>query len=1205
MKTRTTLLICFTASLTLWQNTCVAGSNPFLAYSMREAEHRLKMSQNHDIEVTSLGGITRLVGAVYDSSRDDLIIVGQVVPDEMSVNLDDLVVAIRSRFLHDKFPEVSIEKNNSDTSSETQTVRYEGGIEHTHLGKCFFEADVILKKISLGLLPTEIWGVHSYFDMAVEQQKKNPQERMLSTRFWFNPVKRYSVAVRSGVIALDDLRIHIQAQLESASSATKSFPDQTDIRNKVADCFAQLLSDTYGDLCTAYPEIDALKSLMDFIAIAKGIDNLNIKPTIAYWINEYSEEHVDTLSDCPLLKRESKISDGDETFIFQVRGGVAARAAMSRLIEEGDITAIRDLVCMSRPDKPALTWRVPIDGWTVPGYETTDYEIIYDEEYATLSEDGTRGCTIDEQLFVKDRTNTVFPVIGTQMPNTRGRFYSDSDFEVAQCISTPKYSSKVGGVMLQGTARIEGARNARVDLNSGNFSLVVDGQNARLDPKTFRKFITALWAVYYSNQDPGISIDPIAPGVDKHMVRYIGKVINTDLGRVMREADYLMKAWSVGTARPDIYGFRNPDDISGGRGYAYLGASRFWFVPDEMQFKHANNILLFDKGRMTVQTEYLLDNDTGMKADPANEQFAQFLTNNYNELAEQYPVLKELFDYAKMVSLGKYLKQNGVPLHWFLMANKDLVLTEDSPGTVEALAKGSDYFKNLLIEGGVDLGVHGNYVYDSDAVEAILEAANKCGIPSESTAPASYTVREVPSIRRTFSFDLGEQSYTVVPQHSLTSGKDRRGIRYQTDMALRDAGFRLTEDSWKALRSEIIYREFAKGWNHLTQDMNREQLESQGESLYRQAWEKADKKVAETIEKLKGLIDRKFTSRDEFVQALEAVAGREKAMDMKPLALKHAYYVCNLELVRYYNPNQGNYGEFGKDWQLLIPYRIRPADNEKREFLNALIPKQMVLQNLITGEQEVLTFSTDRYSIAGYVPDKLNSSQIVGLFIMSDTSYRLADKLGNEFCFDQVGRLTDMCFSQDHHIHLEYLHSFTKAFEQAPYKIEPVGSEKIKFLNTLVPKMMKLEDLVNDYSEVLVFSDKGMIAGYVPRNEERSRFKILALMSDASFRLLDIKGNEIKLRPDGKFESLAISPDNSMVKSISTGPYKVRFEYTIDESGRVLIASSRLLEGAEGKPVYTVCYEYDDRGRLCGAKGMETKTAQLVRKEGEVLLAKR
>ncbi|MFA5251546.1 MAG: hypothetical protein WC454_03045 [Phycisphaerae bacterium] len=739
---------------------------------------------------------------------------------------------------------------------------------------------------------------------------------------------------------------------------------------------------------------------------------------------------------------------------------------------------------------------------------------------------------------------------------------------------------QIGGVMLHQAAKVQAGHDAQVNLISGDFSLIIEGNNAQLDPNTFRRFITALWAVYYSNQDPGISIDPIAPGVDKHMVRYIGKVINTDLGRVMREADYLMKQWAVGTERPDMPGFKNPDDIAAQKGVVNVGImSRFWFVPEDMSFKRSDDMLLFDNGRMSVKTEYVFNNSTGGQADPANEEFAKFFTDHYQEIARQYPVYKELFEYAKMVSLAKYLKEKGIPLFWFLMANKDLVLTEDSPGTVDALAKGSDYFKNIYIEGGVDLGFQGNYVYDNDAITAIGKALSNLPKTSHTEMPSGYNVKK--PVYEPFSFDVQNRSYSVLPQHSLTSGRDRRGIRYQTDIALKDTGFMLTEQSFAELSSDILYAVMAKS----TASISGPQSSDQQESLYKEATEKTEK----FLMSLQGLKNQKYSDGRAFEKAVgEKIKGQEYAEQLKPLIIKGARYDIILELARYYNPKQQENGEFGKGWHLLIPYKIKPAGNAKKEFINVLVPEQMVVENLVTGQKEILTFSTDRYSIAGYVPEKLQSSQVVGLFIMSDASYRLADKLGNEFWFDQTGYLTDMVFSEQHRIHFEYQRGLTNAFERAPYGIKPVGEDRVKFANATIPKAMVIDDMVNGSSETLVFSESGEIAGYVPQNKEKSRYEILALMSDASFQLLDKKGNEVAFGPDGKFEWFAASPDCPIVKSVSSGPYKVNFEYTLDRSGNALADSIHLLCEGGTKVLYAIGYNYDAEGRLSHIKELKT-----------------
>ena len=105
------------------------------------------------------------------------------------------------------------------------------------------------------------------------------------------------------------------------------------------------------------------------------------------------------------------------------------------------------------------------------------------------------------------------------------------EIRVHDRVGSPEFSGRVGGVMLKGAAEIQGASRAEVNLADGQFSLVVDGQNARIAREAYCRFITALWCVYYSVQAPGISIDPIGAHVDKHLVRYIGRVINTDLAR--------------------------------------------------------------------------------------------------------------------------------------------------------------------------------------------------------------------------------------------------------------------------------------------------------------------------------------------------------------------------------------------------------------------------------------------------------------------------------------------------------------------------------------------------------------------------------------------------------------------------------------------------------------------------------------------------
>lgn len=633
--------------------------------------------------------------------------------------------------------------------------------------------------------------------------------------------------------------------------------------------------------------------------------------------------------------------------------------------------------------------------------------------------------------------------------------------------------------MLHGCARPAGddGEKTEVDLADGTFSLVVEGKGAHLEAKAYRRFLTALWAVYFTRQAPGISIDPIAPGAKKHLVRYIGKVVNSDLGRVMREADYKMKQWAVGTDRPGISGFHDVDALTARHGARLLGVPRrFWFVPENMRFRRAGGLILFDTGRMTVKTAYASEGNTG-KAEAA---FAQFFTDHYRRIAARHPVFDELFEYARMVSLAKHLKDSRTPLLWFLLANRDQVLTEDSPGTVDALAKGSNHFRGMYIEGGVNLRSHSRYVYDRQAAAAVAKVLASRP-PARSSRPASASTAAASPAPQPLSLDLPDRSYTVLPPHRLVGGKDRRGREYQTDFALR--------------------RDGGPG----------------------------------------------------------------------------------LELVRWRDPRGRADGHFGTGWRLLVPYRVRPHGSARRRFLNAVIPQNMAVENLLTGEREVLTFRTDRYSLAGYVPDRAHASRLVGLFLMSNASYRLTDKLGNQFWFDPRGDLTDMIFSPQYHVHIEYEDGLSRAFETPPYSVRPASQQRVSFLGVRIPEQMRITRLADGRSETLPFSGTGGVAEYAPAEGDRSAFRVLALTSGGRFLLVDKKGHRVLFDEGGRFVALAPSATGRMVRSVALGEQTVSFLYTVDASGAVRISAARLAAEA-GKTIAVVRYEYDSRGGLLAVR---------------------
>jgi len=1060
----------------------VCGAGPFVAYSLKESERQLKAGKRNDQLVVELGGITDIAGLVYDPATADVIIVGQINEGRPKIVLDDLVVAMRSVLVHHEYPLVSIDKTPQTPETKMQKVRFEGGIERTHLGATMLEADVVLKKLALDLLPGQLWGVDSYVAMSVQEAERVEDDDHIASRFWFK-CDAPALAARDDVFAIMELGVSVETEVLAAEIDGKPVDDLSSIEDEIGTRFARQMEASLDDLATQYPVLGHARSILALVALVQGMETLGIRPELQYWLREHSVGRSDTPGEFSLLQVQREVKGRD--MIMSVSGGFEINPMVVRL-QSGEVGALKEAVLTSRPADNTLVWHPPLDGWQIPGTP----ELAVPSTASSSSADS--ACMLERQLQPREWDSlSLRPVRFTEtFPAPEAKL---SAVRLMDALPRQSFSTDIGGVMLSGMAQIEGAERAEVSLAGGNFSLVVDGRNARIDPRLFRKFVTALWCVYYSEQAPGISIDPPARDPDeevsreefmkpeKHSVRYIGRVVHTDLGRVMREADYLMKKWAVGSGRPDYPGFRSVDGYSANLGVENVGVSRrFWFVPEDLRFRRGGDLLLFDAGRMRLLTEYDRDGMRG-RASQADEAFASFFTEHYDGIGKTVPVYEELFEYAKLVSLAKYLKQQGVPLHWFLMANKDLVLMEDSPTEVDAFIKRSDYVRGIAMKGGVDLASTPSFRNDA-AAEAAIRRALACvpaaaghGGPAFGSVPASIVPRNV-------SFEVAGEDYTVLPQHSLTSGKDHRGIRYQTDAALRGAG--------------------------------------------------------------------------------------------KPA----------LELVRYFNPRRRESGQFGRGWHLLIPYRVEPVDGRTRPFLNVEIPERMAVENVLSGEQEVLAFSEGRDEAAGYVPQKPGASQIVKLYLMSDGSHRLADKLGNQFHFDPSGRMREMFLSPapEHQMSVEYMDWFTATFVEPAYCARPVGEERVDFLNARIPRRVEVRDCVNDHVEELTFSADNEIPGYVPDDARASRFRVAALLANGGLEVRDQHGNRIRLTPGWDFDSILPAPERQMVRSVSMGGRRVTFGYTLDAQGQVVIATATVAGDARrAGSTWIVRYEYDDDGRLC------------------------
>ena len=244
------------------------------------------------------------------------------------------------------------------------------------------------------------------------------------------------------------------------------------------------------------------------------------------------------------------------------------------------------------------------------------------------------------------------------------------------------------------------------------------------------------------------------------------------------------------------------------------------------------------------------------------------------------------------------------------------------------------------------------------------------------------------------------------------------------------------------------------------------------------------------------------------------------------------------------------------------------------------MPKQIALVDRLSRKEEILTFSDSRFRAAAYIPKNIKSSQIVGLFLMTDGTYRLLDKIENEFVFNSAGYLTKMIFSDIHQIKFEYQKDFEAKFNKPLYVIERASKKWVKFRGVHLPEKLRVKNLTDGRSEIFVFTKEKAIIGFAPERPERSQFVFLGLMSDLSYRLLDKNENEIVFDASGKLLKMLSTSKAMLVRSMSSGNYNVEFIYGLSDNGKPIIIEAELQKEGRKDSKLIMQYSYDSSGRL-------------------------
>jgi len=190
-------------------------ADSYTACSLRNAFQQINNNESSD-EAFYCGNINKPFALIYDEVNDDIILIGKKLNNRNKIAYSDWIVATRAIIVNKKDPAVSIDRTDETDKNQMQKVRLEGGIENTQFGKDLFDADVVLKRLGIGTLTAEIFGIESYLKMSADEYRKTGDKSEVISRFWFHPKKESSyISAKNGVVVVEEYEVGVKNEVMS------------------------------------------------------------------------------------------------------------------------------------------------------------------------------------------------------------------------------------------------------------------------------------------------------------------------------------------------------------------------------------------------------------------------------------------------------------------------------------------------------------------------------------------------------------------------------------------------------------------------------------------------------------------------------------------------------------------------------------------------------------------------------------------------------------------------------------------------------------------------------------------------------------------------------------------------------------------------------------------------------------------------------
>ncbi|MDY6971399.1 MAG: tetratricopeptide repeat protein [Thermodesulfobacteriota bacterium] len=322
----------------------------YVAFSLKVARDRIKSTpagldyRNVHPDVFVLGGITGTRGLVHDKDEMDVIIVGERDTGRSPLTMDDVVVALRARFIHAKWPVVSIDMPPGERTTEKYVVRYRGGIENTQFGKDLLDADCTLKKMIIGLLPSEIPELKTH---------RQPNTKGIEEDAYRAYCRLWLFALPPFVSVLEDL---VTVRGFEARLFSEPLLRRTDGNSEGDEC--GIGNDIYERLSGLYPCFSRLRGFCELIGLSKALSEMEIMLDLTFFLDEYRVKKIETKSEIEIPKRRKETRRCEWAGVKLI--GPSIRPGT------GDCEPLRKAVLNARPGADELNWRFVSKGWAKP-----------------------------------------------------------------------------------------------------------------------------------------------------------------------------------------------------------------------------------------------------------------------------------------------------------------------------------------------------------------------------------------------------------------------------------------------------------------------------------------------------------------------------------------------------------------------------------------------------------------------------------------------------------------------------------------------------------------------------------------------------------------------------------------------------------------------------------------------------------------------